>query len=122
MQCYQVTLSHTPISYSKQLFLSSISISYSYLVFSHTPTRNLFVTNHYQLLISEVTRLVKYSCVTSEQGNNAIQIQIKFTAFTSLKILTGKKAPLNKTPTLSKSKNMDIWMVSTSNRLFIQDS
>ena len=33
-----------------------------------------------------------------------------------------KKAPSNKTPTLSKSMNMDIWVVGTSNQLFIRGS
>ena len=31
-----------------------------------------------------------------------------------------EKAPSNKTPTLSKIKNMDIWVVGTSNQLFIR--
>ena len=33
-----------------------------------------------------------------------------------------EKAPSNKTPTLLKSMNMDIWVVSTSNQLFIKGS
>ena len=33
-----------------------------------------------------------------------------------------KQAPRNKTPTLTKSMNMDIWVVGTSNQLFIQGS
>ena len=32
-----------------------------------------------------------------------------------LKILAGKKAPSNKTPALTKSENMGIWVVGTSN-------
>ena len=32
------------------------------------------------------------------------------------------KAPSNKTPTLTKSINMDIWVVVTSNQLFIRGS
>ena len=32
----------------------------------------------------------------------------------SLRILTGKKVPSNKTPALTKSVNKDIWVVSTS--------
>ena len=33
-----------------------------------------------------------------------------------------EKAPSNKTPALSKSMNMDIWVVGTSNQPFIRDS
>ena len=33
-----------------------------------------------------------------------------------------EKAPSNKTPALYKSMNMDIWVVGTSNQLFIRDS
>ena len=33
-----------------------------------------------------------------------------------------EKAPSNKTPTPSKSVNMDIYVVGTSNQLFIQGS
>ena len=33
-----------------------------------------------------------------------------------------EKAPSNETPTLSKSINMDIWVVDTSNQLFIKGS
>ena len=33
-----------------------------------------------------------------------------------------EKAPLNKTPTLTKSKNKGIWVVGTTNQLFIRGS
>ena len=33
-----------------------------------------------------------------------------------------EKAPSNKTPTLSKIINMDIWVAGTSNQLFIRGS
>ena len=33
-----------------------------------------------------------------------------------------EKAPLNKTLALTKSTNMDIWVVDTSNQLFIRGS
>ena len=34
-----------------------------------------------------------------------------------------EKGPLsNKTPVLTKSMNMDIWVVDTSNQLFLRDS
>ena len=33
-----------------------------------------------------------------------------------------EKAPSNKTPTLSKSMNMELWVVGTSNQLFIGGS
>ena len=33
-----------------------------------------------------------------------------------------EKAPSSKTPTLSKSMNMDVWVVGTSSELFIRDS
>ena len=33
-----------------------------------------------------------------------------------------EKAPSNKTPALTKSTNIDIWVVGTSNQLFIRDS
>ena len=36
-----------------------------------------------------------------------------------LSILTGKKAPSNKTPALTKSRNTGIWVVATSHQLFI---
>ena len=38
------------------------------------------------------------------------------------RILTGKKAPSNKTLALTKSRNMDIWVVDTSNQLFTRGS
>ena len=37
-------------------------------------------------------------------------------------ILTGKKAPSNKTPDHTKSMNMVIWVVGESNQLFISGS
>ena len=33
-----------------------------------------------------------------------------------------EKAPSNKTPALTKNMNMDIWVVGTSNELFIRGS
>ena len=33
-----------------------------------------------------------------------------------------EKAPPNKTPVLTKSKHMDIWVVGTSNQLIIRSS
>ena len=33
-----------------------------------------------------------------------------------------EKAPSNKTPALTKSMNMEIWVVGTSNQLFIRSS
>ena len=33
-----------------------------------------------------------------------------------------EKAPSNKTPALTKSKNMGIWFVGTSNQLFVKGS
>ena len=40
----------------------------------------------------------------------------------SFKDTNKEKALLNKTPTLSESMNMDIWIVVTSNQLFITSS
>ena len=40
----------------------------------------------------------------------------------SFKDTNKEKALLNKTPTLSESMNMDIWIVVTSNQLFITGS
>ena len=84
---YQLVLSVTifrycciPNYYSHQLFLSSTSISYSYLLFSHTPVRysyqNSFVINHSQLLISLTP--VRYSYVITEQANNKIDFQLNY--------------------------------------------
>ena len=39
-----------------------------------------------------------------------------------LRILTGKKIPSNKTPALTEDMNMDIWLINTSNQLFVGDS
>ena len=39
-----------------------------------------------------------------------------------LRILTGKKIPLNKTPALTEDMNMDIWLINTSNQLSVGDS
>ena len=39
-----------------------------------------------------------------------------------LRILTGKKHPQNKTPTLSKSMDMAILVIRTSNQLFVRGS
>ena len=44
------------------------------------------------------------------------------TVIGDLRILIGKKAPSNKIPALTKSRNMDICVVSTSNQLFIRGS
>ena len=41
---------------------------------------------------------------------------------THLRILIGEKASSNKTPVLIKSTNMGIWVVVTSNQLFIRGS
>ena len=38
----------------------------------------------------------------------------------SLKDTPMEKTPSNKTPALTKSMNMDIWVVRTSNQLFIR--
>ena len=40
----------------------------------------------------------------------------------NLKDIHREKAPSNKTPTLTKSMNMDIWVVGASNRLFLRGS
>ena len=40
----------------------------------------------------------------------------------SLRILTGKKTPSNKTPALTKSMNMDIWVIGTSTQHFRRGS
>ena len=40
----------------------------------------------------------------------------------NLKDIHREKAPSNKTPTLTKSMNMDIWVVGASNRLFFRGS
>ena len=42
--------------------------------------------------------------------------------FSFLKDTHREKAPSNKTPTLSKNMNIDIWVVGTSNQLFIRGS
>ena len=39
-----------------------------------------------------------------------------------LRILTRKKTPSNKTPALTNGRNMDIWVLGTSNQLFIRGS
>ena len=44
------------------------------------------------------------------------------TVIGDLRILIRKKAPSNKIPALTKSRNMDIYVVSTSNQLFIRGS
>ena len=46
----------------------------------------------------------------------AIQLKISF------KDIHSVKAPSNKTPSLTKSTNMGIWVVGTSNQLFIRGS
>ena len=84
---FQVTLSHTFISYSHQLFLSGTSASHVNLVFFHTTIKyfyqNSFITNHHHLLVSLTPTW--YSYVTLEQGNNEIYFQLKFSTFTSLR-------------------------------------
>ena len=51
-------------------------------------------------------------------------ITVKKTPSNKIKtvIITVKKTPSNKTTALTKSMNMDIWMVSTSNQLFTRCS
>ena len=39
-----------------------------------------------------------------------------------IKDTQGKKAPSSKTPTLSKSTDIDVWMVGISNQIFIRGS
>ena len=46
----------------------------------------------------------------------AIQLKISF------KDIHSVKAPSNKTPSLTKSTNMGIWVVGTSNQLFVRGS
>ena len=41
---------------------------------------------------------------------------------TIFKVTYREKAPSNKNPALTKSMNMDIWIVATSNQLFIRSS
>ena len=52
---YEVTLEHTLISFSHQLFSSATFISYIDLIYLNIPIKytyqNPFVTNHYQLLL-----------------------------------------------------------------------
>ena len=43
-------------------------------------------------------------------------------SFFVLKDTHREKAPSNETPILSKSMSMDIWVIGTSNRLFIRDT
>ena len=42
--------------------------------------------------------------------------------FIPFKDIHREKAPSNKTPTLTKSRNMGIWVVGTSNQPFIRGS
>ena len=46
----------------------------------------------------------------------------KSVTFCILKDIHREKAPSNKTPALTKSKNMDIWVAGTTNKLFIRGS
>ena len=46
--------------------------------------------SHWKVLLSELLVLntpTKFSCITSKQGKNEINIQVKFTAFASLRII-----------------------------------
>ena len=59
----------------------------------------------------------------SKRGHDisaTVVVQVLVSVF--LKDTDREKAPLNKTPTLSKSTNMGIWIVATSNQLFILGS
>ena len=52
------------------------------------------------------------------QKNQSVKANFKLTTRATLRILT----PSNKTPALRKSTNTGIWVVGTSNQLFIRGS
>ena len=56
-------------------------------------------------------------------GNHPFSADTTFSEkLTFLKDTHKEKAPSNKTPTLTKSINIEIWMFVTSNQLFIRGS
>ena len=67
------------------------------------------VTLHYGSKIL----VLRFCCNTPQLTKNQVK-KLK------LRMLTGKKAPLNKTPNLTKSMNMGIWAVCTLNQLFVR--
>ena len=48
--------------------------------------------------------------------------ELLFAGGSTIKDTHWQKAPSNKTPALTKSMDMDIWVVRTSNQLFLRDS
>ena len=75
-------------------------------------------------IISNLIQIVKYFLgreLDMLNLSNCIY-SIKISTISCFKDTHGKKAPSNKTPALTKSMNMDIWVVSESNELFIRGS
>ena len=62
----------------------------------------------------------KISNVISKNINFKIQSNLTFEQRTALKNTHREKAPSNKIPALTKSTKMGIWVVGTSNHLFIR--
>ena len=56
--------------------------------------------------------------IQSESGKMRTRITPNMDTFYAVR----EKTPLNKTQAIAKSMNMDIWVASTLNQLFIRDS
>ena len=59
---------------------------------------------------------------TERYRNQTIRVEPRLKYIVLFKNTHREKAPSNKTPALTKSMNMDIWVVGTSNQLFLKGS
>ena len=57
---------------------------------------------------------------SSNTLNMSVAFTTKFKLLFFVKVTHGEKAHSNKIPALTKSMNMDIWVVSLTNQLFIR--
>ena len=75
-------------------------------------------------VISQHSSLTYHITLVKDQSSfyeiRSLAIYIKIKAFHLVKDTHREKAPSNKSAALTKSTNMDIWVISTSNQLFVR--
>ena len=75
-----------------------------------------------ELLLAVLVYMQKQQKCSHKAWHIHIEIVSNACSKISFKDPQREKAPLNKTPVLSESMNMDIWVVGSSNQLFITGS
>ena len=85
-------------------------------------TTQVVFLNSCDLLLAVLVDMQEQQNCSYKTWHIRIEIVCNGCSRTSFKDTQREKAPSNKTPALSESMNMDIWVVSTSNQLFITGS